>query len=352
MTQTKHIGLLMGGGATKNQASGETEFHFAQLDMDRPGDRPTTTPLDFLAHGLVRSPHDEHLFLLFEKHGPGCCAYDASAREVRNVITTRPNRQFYGHGAFSPDGSKLYCTETDLEDQHKGYIAVRDGKDFSYLGDFPTHGVAPHDCMLRDDGKTLVITNGGSPVGTSAFAPAVTWVDVETGRLVREEPVTHDRINTGHLAMTTDGGLAVVSAPREGLPKDGEGGISLRGPQGTLTTIRAPADTVSLMLGETLSVAIHEPSGVVAATNPEGHILTFWNLADGTFIRSLRIPNPRGVAVSLDGREFVVTFGVTAKAARIDAETLEPVDAPGNKSGYVCAVTGSHIYLQDQSVAA
>lgn len=349
----------MGGGAIKSTATGETSFHFARLDMDRAGtgstdesSPPVTVPLPFLAHGVVQSPHDPHLFLLFEKHGPGCCALDLANDAIRETITTAPNRQFYGHGAFSADGSLLYCTETDLEDRHQGYIAVRDGRDFRYLGDFPTHGLAPHDCMLRDGGRTLVITNGGSAHGQSADAPAVTWVDVGSGQLLRREPVTSDRINTGHLAMTDAGGLAVVSAPREGLPKDGEGGISLRGPDGTLTTIREPRDTTSLMKGETLSVAIHEPTGIVAATNPEGHIVTFWELESGKLVGSLRVPSPRGIAISLDGRDFVVTFGVTAKAARIDARSLKPADAPGNRDGYVCAVTGSHIYLLDQSVAA
>jgi hypothetical protein len=75
--------------------------------------------------------------------------------------------------------------------------------------------------------------------------------------------------------------------------------------------------------------------------------VSFWRLGTGEFIKSLRVPNPRGVAMSLDGRELLLTFGATAKISRLDAETLAPVQAPGNREGIVCEITGSHIYVYD-----
>ncbi len=340
--------MVLGGGAVKSTRTGETSFHLAAMDMDVPSPDPATIPLSFLAHGVSVSPNDPDLLLLFEKHGPGACAVDLRRQEVRHVVTTRQNREFYGHGAFSPDGSLLYCTETDLEDKMKGYIAVRDGKTFEYMGDFPTHGLAPHDCILRDEGKRLVITNGGNAIGGGEpDRPAVTHVDVETGTLLEREPIPWERINAGHIAMTTDGGLAVVSAPREGLGTSDRGGISLRPADGELVTLQDPSEVTNLMLGETLSVAIHEATGTVAATNPLGHVVSFWNLDTGKLVKSLRIPNPRGVATSLNGREILVTFGDTAKISRLDAETLAAVDVPGNRDGVVCQITGSHITMYD-----
>ena len=237
---------------------------------------------------------------------------------VRTILQPEAHRQFYGHGAFSPDGQTLYCTQTDLEDGHRGWISVRDGTTFEPVGDFPTHGLAPHDCMLRDAGRTMVITNGGSAVGMDTDSPCVTHVDVDRGTLLRREPIPAPRLNAGHLAMTTGGGLAVVSAPRLGLDeKTSRGGVSLRPETGDLGPVRAEQEVLGAMVGETLSVAIHEPSRTVAATNPEGHIVTFWNLDDGSLKHTLRVPNPRGVALSLDETEFILTFGATAKAARV-----------------------------------
>jgi uncharacterized protein len=111
-------------------------------------------------------------------------------------------------------------------------------------------------------------------------------------------------------------------------------------------TMREPADVTDQMLGETLSVAIHEPSGTIGATTPLAHLVTFWNLETGALIKTLRVPNPRGIALSACGSEFIINFGAPPRAARVDARTLEPVDAPGNRRGYLSLATGSHILIQ------
>jgi hypothetical protein len=99
------------------------------------------------------------------------------------------------------------------------------------------------------------------------------------------------------------------------------------------------------MLGETLSVAIHEPTRTVGATSPTGNLVTFWNLDSGELVRMLRVPNPRGIALTLDGEAFVVNFGAIPRAARVDATSLAPVDAPGNQRGFLSLATGSHILM-------
>jgi hypothetical protein len=40
-----------------------------------------------------------------------------------------------------------------------------------------------------------------------------------------------------------------------------------------------------------------------------------------------------------------VNFGEPPRAARVDARTLRPVDAPGNVRGHPSLVTGSHITM-------
>ena len=57
------------------------------------------------------------------------------------------------------------------------------------------------------------------------------------------------------------------------------------------------------------------------------------------------MPNPRGIALSIAGDEFILNFGEQPHAARVDATTLQPVDAPGNRRGYASLVTGSHIVV-------
>jgi len=343
------VGVLLGGGAKRHIQTGRMVFHLGVLDLDTEAKQPAAIELAFLAHGVTQSPHDPRRFVLFEKHGPGCCVVDVDlARgtgELVQTLAAGKGRQFYGHGVFSADGALLFCTETDVGDRSRGYIAVRDAKDFTLLGDFPSYGLAPHDCMLTDDGRTLVVSNGGSRVGESE-PPNVAYVDIADRSLRERIEVPDAAINAGHIAMTTHGDLALVSAPRDGLaPETHRGGVSLRPRAGALTTVAEPRDVTEALLGEVLSVAIHEPTGIVGATTPLANLVTFWQLATGALVHKLRVPNPRGIAVSVAGDEFVVNFGETPHAARIDATTLQPVDAPGNRRGYPSLVTGSHIVM-------
>lgn len=330
----------------RHRVTGEMVYHLARLDLDQVGSQPDTIALTFLAHGITPSPHQPNLYLLFEKHGPGCCAVDLERGEVtKSIPASAPSREFYGHGTFTADGSAMLCTETDVQDRRKGYIAIRDPHTFEYLGDMPSFGLAPHDCMWTADGSTLVVANGGGAVG-DGDGPCITYLDVKAQRLLERVDVPDPNLNAGHLAMSSGDDLALVSAPRDGLdPRQHRGGLSVRPAGGALRSVNEPAEVMAMWKGETLSVAIHEPTRTVGATNPLGLVVAFWNLDTGEPRKHLRVPNPRGLALSLHGDEFILNFGDPPRTARIDAKTLTPVDAPGNQRGYLSMATGSHIMM-------
>jgi hypothetical protein len=347
---TNALGALFGGGSQVHRVTGERAFHLGRLPLD-PGGVAQWIDLPFLAHGLTPSPHDDARLVLFEKHGPGACVVDLRAGAVVQTLQAGPGREFYGHGAFSRDGSLLYCTETDVTDGYRGVLAVRDGRDFRRLGELPSYGIAPHDCALVGDGDVLVVCNGGAPVGSDEHAPNVAYVDLKSEALLESVRPSNSRINTGHLAVGRGGELAVVSAPRDGLsPIDDLGGVSVRGNPssgGSLRTADAPTEVVGQLRGETLSVAIHEPTRTVAATTPLAQYVTFWSLDTGELLGSLRVPDPRGVAVSLDGTAFIVNFGNPPVMARVDAVTRRPLGTEAERKGVQTFCTGSHILVAD-----
>jgi hypothetical protein len=284
-----------------------------------------------------------------EKHGPGCCEVDLAKGRVLRQIKTVESRQFYGHGAFTPDGRTFYATEANTGDEsYKGVLAVRDGDSFELKGEtFPTHGVAPHDCILVDDGETLVITNGGGPIDVPNEPASIAWVNVRTGEAKRILKFKDDRINAGHIAITKRGELACVSAPRDGIPqnKDGNanagwlGAISFYDPRSD-KLVTADDPIRAKMRGETLSVAIHEPSMIVAATNPTGDLITFWDFRTGKLVHSISdYKLPRGISLTLDGNYFAVTHDPQTKLALIDAETFKPVQ---NADVGLTYISGSH----------
>ena len=344
-----HLGTVIGPGRAMDKETGQLAYFVGILNLD--AEIPQVKlirDIDFFGHGVTPNPVKPKTAVIFQKHGKGSCEVDLENARVLRKIETVHEREFYGHGAFTPDGKTLFCTEAITgDDSYDGVVAVRDGESFELTGTFPTYGIAPHDCRLIEDGNTLVITNGGGPVGHDDKLPSVTYVDVKTRQLKTELKFSTPRINAGHLDMTSRGELVVVSAPRDGMDEskpDFLGAISFYAPGGKMRTAHDPIG--SKMISETLSVAIHEPTMVVGATNPKGNLVTFWDFETGRLVKAIEgeIPNPRGISVTLDGRYFAVTYDDLTHLILIDAQTLEPVRDSYLESTYI---SGSHNITYD-----
>lgn len=317
------LGTVLGAGRVTIGLDERDVFCIVDLDDPEAGQR--VVPLDFYGHGMAADPLEPRRVILFEKNGEGACELDLEARRVVRPLATHDERLFYGHGAFSPDGRLLYATESLLSDAFRGVIVVRDGRTLEELGTFPSYGMRPHDCVLRDEGRTLVVTNGGGRGTTDEEAPCVTYVDVPSQRLLERVAIPSPELNAGHLALSERGDLVVVSAAAGGVGRDGLGAASIRPAGGALAILEEPVAVTGRMRGEALSVAIHEPSGVVGVTSPFGSLVTFWDLRRSRLVRTLELAEPRGIALSLDGSRFLVSYGRSASLLGVATDTLEPI---------------------------
>lgn len=340
--RAKRLGVVVGGGA----GGGKFFVGINDLDASPPSTR-FPEDIGFLGHGFTPRIDRPHIVLITEKHGAGCCEFDLKQGKLLRRVQTVPGREFYGHSAFSPDGRLWYCTEAITGDgSYDGVLAIRDADSFELRGEtFPTHGVSPHDCILIDDGETLVVTNGGGPVD-SEFPASVAYVSVKSGEARKVLKFKDPRINAGHIAMTSRGELVCVSAPRDGIKDtspDFIGAISFYDPKtDKFTTAEDPIR--ARMTSETLSVAIREETMLVAATNPKGNLITFWDFHTGSLVKSMdEFKVPRGISLTLDGRYFAVTHDQETHLTLIDAETLEPRQQLVDRS----YISGSHNYVFD-----
>ena len=270
-------GTAYGPGRYEVPESG-TQYVLSRVDLDVAPLRAQPMKMPFFGHGLAFDPRDSGRALVFEKHGPGCCEVDLRAGKIKRMVSTRPGRQFYGHGVFSPDGKELFCTETETDNgTMRGVIAVRDGHSLAWLRDLPSGGAAPHDCMLSGDGRSLVVTNGGGDAA-SQRAPSVTWISLATGAIERTLPFSDPTINAGHLQLAANGDLVVVSAPRDGLDlrqPQVHGDVSFwRGEARDGGQLKAAAGAiVARMRAETLSLAVVATNHSAVVTSPEGNLL-------------------------------------------------------------------------------
>lgn len=333
-------GTILGGGKYALQTSGQPQVQQAFVSVTE--GNPHLINLSFLPHGIAIDPNHLTRVFTFEKIGYGACEIDLDNQRMVRMIPPGKDRLFYGHGVASPDGNYLYCTETVINSS-QGVIAVRDLATLDLVGEFPSYGHAPHDCQLIDDGRVMVITNGGGTLD-SGYRPSVAFVEVQTQKLLQKLYLDNERLNTGHLAMVDDG-MAVVSAPRAGLGAGQVGGVSLWLPDERMVSMSEPKEVLARLRGEALSVAVAEEHDMVVATHPDADLITFWSLSDREFIDSMELPKPRGVSMSVSG-ELILSYGPFTRLQKLD------LDKFSLQEGYIdrSYISGSHVYEWEREV--
>ena len=332
------LGFIIGYTGRQNNA-GAIEYYLLALNLDDPKFNCGVVKTSFLGHGIAFNPLQPGIACLFEKRGQGACELDLKTGKVLRDIPCLPGRKYYGHGAYSPDGKIIYSAETIIEGEHKGLISMRDAITLEEVGEFPSYGLRPHDCQILKDGKTMIITNGGGLVGEKELG-SVTYVDLETQKLIDKLPVENKQFNAGHVAVAQNGDIVVVSAPREGSPAKKNGGVTISGANKKLINAKGPSGVIKKMVGETLSVCIDNARNIAAATTPDAGRITFWDIKKQEMIHTIKVNHPRGVTMTLDKKHYVISYDKPdSKIGLVSAETLDPV------TGYDIniAITGSHI---------
>jgi hypothetical protein len=118
-----------------------------------------------------------------------------------------PDRAFNGHVVASPDGKRLYTTETNLE-TGQGLIGLRDAATLEKTGEWPTHGMDPHELLLDSDGS-LVVANGGIPalpetgrlkIQMDRMDASLVRLDTRSGELRGQWRLTDKRLSLRHIA--------------------------------------------------------------------------------------------------------------------------------------------------------
>lgn len=231
------LGVLIGGSQYIRASTGKPVFALDLLDLEKLVVH--AVPLEFLAHGFTTVPGRETTAAVFQKRGPNAAIVELLDGTARPFMAG-PNRAFYGHGAYGPEGHSLYSVEIDVT-TFEGMLTVRDAQTLEVTGEIPTGGKNPHDAQLLEGTRTLVVTNGGGPHGGDAPG-SVAFIDLGKRTIVDRVFVDDERINAGHVAVGKDGSIALVSAPREGLPgATSLGGLSLRrAGSGVLARVREP----------------------------------------------------------------------------------------------------------------
>lgn len=287
--------------------------------LDSSGKIRFELPVGSRCHGVAINPKVHGEAVVFPKR-PGYVAYltNFQTGQIVKEFRCEEGRYFYGHGCYSADGRYLFATENDYENQ-RGVVTIRDGATMQVLGELPSFGVGPHEVTLLNDGKTLVIANGGTfehpnsggreILNVETMRPSLAYVDLESNKLLGEYRLENHYLGMRHLSVRSDG-LIAIAIQNEGPAETPTPLIAFHDGKGELRLGDAPLEVLREMNHFGLSVCMDPASGITGLTCPKGNVVAFWNAATGEFLRRFSIQDASGITLTHDKKQFMITNGL------------------------------------------
>ncbi|KQO22221.1 twin-arginine translocation pathway signal protein [Acidovorax sp. Leaf76] len=239
-------------------------------------------------------------------------------------------RSFNGHALCSPDGQRVYTTETDTE-TGQSLIGVRHAATLQKIAEWPTHGIDAHE-LIWDTGSrgapTLIVANGGVPTSPETgrvkrdldtMDSSLVRLDGRRGDLLGQWRLEDKRLSLRHLAWSPDGktlGIALQAEHGDSAAK-AAAPILARFDGQQLTPHAAPRS----LSGYGGSIAATRAGWAVSCPRVDG-VAHF--TADGTW-RGL-IPLEEVCALAADAQDQLWAAGLTRTLQ--DAQGDRPVAHP------------------------
>ncbi len=313
----------------------EADGSYGIAIIDDAGQELARVALPGRGHGIAVSPDGRRVMAFARRPGTFALLIDPFERTEPQVLTSIEGRHFYGHGCFSPDGRLVYAVENDY-DAVRGVLGVYDvsGRQIRRIGEIETGGIGPHDILLAEGGKVLVVANGGiethpsrprEKLNLDTMQPSVVFLDRESGDLLAGHSLSRDlhQLSLRHMAMDGEGKVWVGG--------QFEGDKSLTPPLvARMTRDSGPEFTeIPLTLASGLqsyigSVVANASGDVIATSAPRGGQVLFWAADTGAFLGADQVVDGCGLA-PLDASGFLISDGTGGLRYAEDPQSLPEI---------------------------
>lgn len=270
-------------------AAGLPTGDFCLIGLTAAGEERFRLPLPDRGHAAAAHPRRPEAVAFARRPGTFAVVIDcAEGREVAQLHSP-DDRHFYGHGAYSADGSVLFTTENAIT-EGTGRLGVWDAtRGYRRIGELRTGGSGPHEVRLMPDGKTLAVANGGietdptsgrAELNLATMTSNLAYLDAGTGKLlqVMSLPEEWRLLSIRHIASGRDGTLA-VAMQWQGSELETPPLLAVHRPGGeVLETLSADVKVQRRTRNYAGSVAVSDDGRLAAITAPRGGLMLVFDL--------------------------------------------------------------------------
>ncbi len=295
-------------------------FGLAGFDAD--GQIRYRLPLPVRGHSFARRDDGRVAVAFSRRPGDYALVFDPVAGTALQMITAAENRNFCGHGAFTPNGKLMFATEA-IGSTGEGVLGIYDAADsWKRVGEFRTHGLDPHEVRLMPDGRTLVVANGGILMRSDMprlklnipdMDPSLVYLDTRDGSLIGQIcPVAELRqLSIRHIAIDRHGRVA-VAMQYEGPEADPVPLVAVHDAPGgadRLDYLPMPEEQRMAMRQYCGSAAMDSSGRYLAVSSPRGNRVLVWDMESRLLVQVGEARDVCGIAAQRDAG-FLVSNGV------------------------------------------
>ncbi len=173
------------------------------------------------------------------------------------------------------------------------------------IGEFETYGIGPHDMTVSDDGRSLIVANGGiethpdfgrTKLNLGNMQPSLTLIDAATGALIEKHvlPAQWSALSTRHVDIDA-GGRVWFACQYEGHRNDLPPLVGHFAKGEELTFIDLPEETTRRLGNYVGAIAVNRKDGLVGVTSPKGASVTI-DARSGRVLAEEIISDAAGIA--------------------------------------------------------
>ncbi|MBU2983366.1 DUF1513 domain-containing protein [Lentibacter algarum] len=271
-------------------------------------------PLPARGHAAAAHPTRPEAVAFARRPGTFAVVIDCTTGTQRATLCAPHGRHFYGHGAFSSDGSLLFTTENDYE-AGQGRIGVWDTlQGYKRIDEWASGGVGPHDVKRLPNSETLVVANGGiethpdsgrTKLNIATMAPNLAYI--AGGAVVERVQLAAElhRNSIRHLAVGVGGQVAFGMQWQGSGPLKTLVGVHLQGAEVQL--LEAPTQALRAMQGYVGSIAFTPDAKAIAVTSPRGGVVQLYDAKMQGQLETFAMPDVCGIAAV--GETLTVSSG-------------------------------------------
>lgn len=264
-------------------------------------------PLPARGHAAAAHPHRAEAVAFARRPGRFADVIDCATGSRIARLEPIAGHHFYGHGVFSPDGSRLFTTENDY-DNARGVIGVWDVEaGYRRAGSFSSGGIGPHDIRLRQDAPGLVAANGGiethpdsgrAKLNIPVMRPNLSYLSFNGALEDQLELDSGLHMNSiRHLSVAADGSVGFAM---QWQGDAGAGGdvpiVGLHRPGGPARLLGEDDPRTRNLNGYGGSIAFSEDGGRIAVTSPRGGRVQVSSTRSGKITAEHRLSDVCGLA--------------------------------------------------------